>query len=114
MKLRWSSFLCAIAGIAYLLKTQPHARWHALCSLLVIIAGIAFKVERSEWLALIAAMALVWVAEAFNTALEVTCDAITREKNPLIGHAKDVAAGAVLIAALFAVLVAVVVFVAHI
>jgi diacylglycerol kinase len=114
MKLRWSSFRCAIAGIAHLFKTQPHARWHALCSLLVVIAGIAFKVERSEWLALISAMAPVWVAEAFNTALELTCDAITREQNPLIGHAKDAAAGGVLIAALFAVLIAAIVFAAHI
>ena len=114
MKLRWSSFRCAIAGIVHLLKTQPHARWHALASVIVIALGFILKVERGEWLALIFAMSLVWVAEAFNTALELACDAITREKQPIIGHAKDVAAGAVLIAALFAAVVGIIVFARHI
>lgn len=113
MKLRWFSFRCAIAGIVHLFKTQHHARWHALASLAVIIGGITFKVERGEWLALILAMALVWTAEAFNTALELACDAITLEKHPLIGHAKDVAAGAVLIASIFAAVIGVIVFASH-
>ncbi len=110
MKLRLQPFLCAFTGIAHLFKTQTHARWHALATVVVVVTGYFCKIQRFEWLALLLAMAIVWTAEACNTAIELACDAITREKHPLIGHAKDVAAGAVLLAALFAALIAVVVF----
>lgn len=113
MKLRWNAFHCAFAGLAYLIKTQTHARWHLLATLLVIGLGFIFSVNRWEWLALLLAMALVWVAEAINTAIELACDAVSKEKHPLIGHAKDVAAGAVLIAALFAAAVGGLIFLSH-
>lgn len=111
MKLRIMSFRAAFAGIIFMLRTQVHARWHFLASCIVIACGFAFQVGRGDWLALIMAMALVWTAEAINTAIEFACDAITKEKHPLIGHAKDGAAGAVLIASIFAVIVAALVFV---
>ncbi len=110
MKLRWSSFQCAIAGLVDLLKTQPHARWHLLASISVIGLGFACSISHGDWLALVLAMASVWMAEAINTAIELTCDAITLEKHPLIGRAKDIAAGAVLIACIFATIVAAIVF----
>ena len=100
--LRFSAFRCAFSGIAFMLRTQPHTRCHLVASIAVVILGIVLNVTRLEWLALIFAMAIVWTAEAFNTAIEVACDAITLEKHPLIGRAKDVSAGAVLIAAIFA------------
>jgi len=102
MKLRWSSFRCAFSGVLFLLKTQNHARWHALISGLVIIFAGWLQVSKMEWLILLGMMALVWVTETLNTAIEQTCDAITLEMNPMIGRAKDLAAGAVLIAALSA------------
>jgi len=76
------------------------------------VGGLGFwmRITRGEWLALLLAMALVWVAEAVNTAIELTCDAVTRERHPLIGRAKDLAAAAVLLAAGFAAIVAGVVF----
>lgn len=114
MKLRWNAFRCAFAGIAHLVKTQPHAQWHLLVTVLVVALGFVFAVTRPEWLALLLAMAIVWVAEAVNTAIELTCDAVSEEMRPLIGHAKDVAAGAVLIAALFAVAVGCIVFWPHV
>ncbi len=113
MKLRWSAFRCAFAGIADLLKSQPHARWHLLASLAVIIAGLVLKIDCGDWLALLPAMALVWVAEAVNTAIELTCDAVTLERRPLIRRAKDVAAAAVLTAACFALVIGVLVFWPH-
>ncbi len=113
MKLKWSSFRAAFAGLAFLLRTQAHARWHLLASTLTVTAGLALNVTRGEWLALLLAMALVWTAEVLNTAIEQTCDAVTREQNPQIGRAKDLAAGAVLLASLFAVAVGLVVFVPH-
>ena len=105
MRLRWSSFRCAFAGIAHMIRTQHHARWHLIGTIAVTAAGFLLRVNAGEWLALIVAMALVWTAEAFNTAIELLGDTITKEKHPLIGHAKDVAAGAVLLAAIFAALI---------
>lgn len=102
MKLRWSSFRAALAGVVFLVRTERHARWHLLATVLVTVLGATLSLTRSEWLVLILAMALVWVAEALNTAIEQVCDAVTQECDPRIGHAKDVAAGAVLLAAIFA------------
>lgn len=113
MKLTWSSFRVAFAGLWFFLRREKHARWHALATLLVVGLGATLDVTRSEWLALILAMALVWVAEVVNTAIEQACDAITTEPHPQIGHAKDVASGAVVLAAIFAVVVGVIVFVPH-
>lgn len=113
MKLKWSSFRAAIAGIAFLLRTQVSARWHLVGTVLTIAAGFFCGVTRGEWLALILAIALVWITEAINTALEQACDAITREQRPEIGHAKDVAAAAVLVAAIFAIVVGLIVFLPH-
>jgi len=105
MKLKWSSFCCAFTGIAWMFRTQQHARWHLLSSIAVIVLAFALSISRLEWLAILLAMSLVWTAEALNTAIEMTCDAITKEWLPQIGKAKDVAAGAVLIASLFAILI---------
>lgn len=75
--------------------------------------GLALRLERMEWLALVFAMVLVWAAEALNTALELLCDVASPGFHPLVRRAKDVAASAVLICALGAVVVAALVFVPH-
>jgi diacylglycerol kinase (ATP) len=110
LPLKWSAFRYAFTGLADLLKTQPHARWHLVATVGVVILGFLLGITRGEWLALLLAMALVWVAEALNTAIELTCDAVTRERHPLIGRAKDMGAAAVLLAAGFASIVGLVVF----
>jgi diacylglycerol kinase len=110
MKLRWASFRCAIMGIVHLMRTQVHARWHLLATLIVIALGLSLRVSMGEWLVLLLAMALVWTAEGFNTAIELLGDAITKETHPLIGQAKDVAAGAVLLAAFFALIIGGIIF----
>jgi len=102
---RLRSFTYAWAGLRTLLRSQHNAWIHAAATLLVIAAGACFRLAAGEWLWLVLAMTLVWTAEAFNTALELLADAVTRERQPLIGQAKDVAAGAVLIAALGALII---------
>ncbi len=96
---RVRSFGYACAGVVYLVKTQPHARIHLAASAVVVGAGVALRVTAQEWCWLIAAMGMVWVAEALNTAVELLADAVCPERHPLVGRAKDVAAGAVLVAA---------------
>ncbi len=103
---RYTSFRCAFAGIHNLLASQPHARLHLLASLAVIAAGAYLRLPPHDWCWLIAAMAMVWVAEALNTALEHLADAACPQYHPLIRRAKDTAAAAVLLAALAATAIA--------
>lgn len=106
-------FAYAIQGVAFLVHTQPNARLHLLATLGVCAAGATLGLERTEWLWITVAIALVWSAEAFNTALEQLADALHPEQHPAVGHAKDVAAGAVLIAAVGAAVIGVLVFAPH-
>lgn len=103
--MRLSSFLDALRGLAVLLRTERNARVHAAASLLVVSLGMALGVDRLSWCWLITAMAMVWAAEAFNTAVERLADRVTLERDPLIKQAKDLAAGAVLVTAVAATLI---------
>jgi len=110
---RLQSFACALQGVAFLLRTQPNARVHLLAALLACGAGVYFGLGRAEWLWIAAAITLVWSAEAFNTALEQLADALHPDRHPAIGRAKDMAAAAVLIAAVGAAVIGMLVFVPH-
>ena len=100
--LRWS-FTWAFEGIVFVLRTQRNMQVHVAAGLLVLILAVVLGVSRFELLALVIVVSLVLVAEMFNTALEAAIDAVITSYHPLVKIAKDVAAGAVLIAALAAV-----------
>ncbi|GDX11176.1 diacylglycerol kinase [Verrucomicrobiota bacterium] len=102
---RGKSFACALRGIAVLLRTQTNARIHLLATVLVVAAGFVFRISRGEWVPLAFAIGIVWIAEAVNTAIEALADRITRENDDAIRRAKDVAAGAVLLAAITAAII---------
>ena len=110
---RARSFSDAFAGVRVLLKSQHNVWIHAAASVAVVIAAGLLGISRLEWCVVLLAMALVWVAEGFNTALELLADAVSPEHHPLVGQAKDVAAAAVLLAALGAAAVGVLVFGPH-
>lgn len=110
---RADAFADAFRGLKWLFATQCHARIHLLAALVAIALGWSLKISRSEWIALIFSIALVLVAEAINTALELLGDALTREKNPLVGKAKDIAAGAVLLASTAAAIIGTIIFLPH-
>lgn len=110
---RLHSFRYALAGLRTLLLTQHNAWIHAAATVVVAASGLVLGLSRAEWCWLVLAMTLVWVAEALNTALEFLADAVTQEFHPLILQAKDVAAAAVLIAAIGAVVVGLLVFGPH-
>jgi diacylglycerol kinase (ATP) len=107
---RSRSFVFAARGIRILLRSQHNAWIHAVATFVVGVAGLTFGVSRLEWLVLVLATVSVWTAESLNTALEFLCDVASPEFHPLVEKAKDVAAGAVLLAALGAVVCGVVVF----
>lgn len=97
---RLLSIVNAVRGLLYLVKTQHNAWIHAVAMLIIFALGIAFRLSNWEWCFLVLCFMAVWSAEAFNTALELVCDVVSPEFHPQIGKAKDVAAGAVLIAAI--------------
>lgn len=104
------SFGFAFQGILYVIRTQRNMQIHVGAGLIVIAFGLFFWVSPAEWAALLATMALVYSLEMVNTVVESLVDMITGEYHPLAKVAKDVAAGAVLVAAIFAVGVALAVF----
>ena len=107
---RLAAFRFALRGLGRMLKGEVHARVHAAATLAVVGLGLALGVTRLEWLALLLAIAMVWCAEAFNTAFESIGDLVSRDHRPEIERAKDVAAGAVLAASIGAAAVGIVVF----
>jgi diacylglycerol kinase (ATP) len=107
---RARSFGFAFRGVVTLLATQHNAWIHAAATVAVVALGVALGVSRLEWALLIFAIALVWTAEGLNTALEWLCDVAAPEYNPLVKKAKDVAAAAVLLAAIGSALIGLLVF----
>lgn len=110
---RLASFRYAFTGIWQMLQTQHNAWIHAAATLSVIAVGLIAGLTRAEWTAVIIAMALVWSAEAVNTAFEFLCDVASPEFHPLVEKAKNIAAAAVLICAFGALLIGGLVFLPH-
>ena len=102
---RVQSFVHAFAGLDFVIRNEPNMRIHLAIAALAICAGLWLQIEASEWRWLIMAMAIVLATEAMNTGIEQACNAISRSFHPAIKAAKDVAAGAVLIASIAAALI---------
>jgi len=100
IKNRIKSFGFAFHGIKIMILSQQNAWIHAAVTIMVLVAGNFFHFTKSEWCWIVLAVVAVWTAEAFNTALEFLMDAVSPDFHPLVGKAKDVAAGAVLITAM--------------
>src|SRR3954470_22014938 len=104
------SFNYAFEGIIHVLRTQRNMRIHFAVALAVLIAGLAGDVARLELVALLLAIAFVLIAEMLNTALEAAIDVATTSFDPMAKLAKDIAAGAVLIATINALAIGYLVF----
>jgi diacylglycerol kinase (ATP) len=104
------SFNYAFEGIIHVLRTQRNMRIHFVAAALVLIAALATGVSKLELIALLLAIAFVMIAEMINTAIEGAVDVSTTSFDPNAKLAKDIAAGAVLIATVNAVAVGYLVF----
>lgn len=93
-----------------MIRTEYNARAHLLAAALVVTAGLVLGIDRFEWMILTLTIGAVLSLEAVNTAIEALCDVVSPEHHPEIGRAKDLAAGAVLIAALAALVIAGLIF----
>ena len=108
------SFNFAFEGIIHVLRTQRNMRIHFGVAVAVLVAALAFDVSRLELIALLLAIAFVLIAEMVNSAIEAAIDVATSSFDPLAKLAKDIAAGAVLIASINAIAVGYLVFSGHV
>jgi diacylglycerol kinase (ATP) len=104
------SFNFAIEGVVHVLRTQRNMRVHFAAAVVVLVLAVAVGVSKIELIALLIAIAFVLVAEMINTAIEGAIDAATTTFDPMAKLAKDIAAGAVLIASVTAIAVGYLVF----
>ena len=108
------SFNFAVEGIIHVLRTHRNMRIHVAAAVAVLVAALVLGVERVELVALLVSITFVLIAEMINSAIEAAIDVATSSFDPLAKLAKDIAAGAVLIAAINAVVVGYLVFSAQI
>ncbi len=100
----------AFNGLAYAAKTQLNFRVHLAATMLAVYLGYALHISANQWQWVILSIALVLIIELLNTAIEFLTDLVSPEYNELAGHVKDVSAGAVVIAALFALITGAIIF----
>ena len=86
---RLKSFVYAGRGIRALIADEHNAWLHLAASLTVVGLGAFLRISIADWRWLIAAMGMVWLAEALNTAIEELCDHVTPDRHPAIGRIKE-------------------------
>lgn len=111
IKSRFRSLGFAVNGIGKAFNTEPNLRIHAVGTIGVVVAARIFNITATEATVLALSVGLVWMAELFNTAVERIADFISPEKQSAIGLIKDIAAGAVLVAAVTALAVGCFIFI---
>lgn len=104
------SFGHAFTGLRTLFRSEHNMRIHTLSALMAVVLAWWYKLSVTRWCLLLAAIALVLICEALNTAIERLCDVVSPEKHPVIKQVKDISAAAVLIAATGAVVTGLLLF----
>jgi diacylglycerol kinase (ATP) len=107
---RVKSFGYALRGLGFMLRTQHNAWIHLGATAGVVAAGFWLRITEEDWRWVVIAIGMVWVAEIVNTAFEHLCDVVQPEFHISVKTAKDVAAGAVLVAATAATIIGLLVF----
>ena len=100
----------AIIGIIDAIRTEYHMKFHCFCTVIIIVLCLLMNLPKLDILLLSISITLVWITELINTAIETAVDLVTTEFNLLAKRAKDIASGAVLIAAINALIVGFFVF----
>lgn len=107
---RIRSFTFAFNGIARFFRYEHNAWIHGIAALLAITGALILKISPVEMTVIIIAITLVWIAEMCNTAIEKIMDHLSPETHPAVKAIKDIAAGAVLIAAFSAFVIGLIIF----
>jgi diacylglycerol kinase len=100
----------ALRGIWLAFRHEGFMSFHLVAAVAVLTINYLLRITQTEWLITIMLIGLVWMAEIFNTAIEKLADRVNREYDPMIGLAKDLAAGAVLVICLVAVICASIIY----
>ena len=104
------SFTYAWAGIKACFKSESNFRIHVVAAIVTIAVSMLLHISATEWIAVCFCIAFVIVMEMMNTAIEKLCDVVHAEKHPVIKKVKDIAAGAVLVSAVFSLITAAIIF----
>ena len=104
------SFRDAFNGIGILIRSERNFQLHLIAFILVIGAGFYFGITPKEFIVILSVSALVFALEGVNTAIEKLCNEVTEERKESIRKIKDIAAGAVLVGAIFAAVIGVIIF----
>lgn len=104
------SYKYAFRGVWLAFRYERNMVIHLLAAIAVVVVNYWLNVSKTEWLITLMLVGVVWMAEIFNTAVEKLADRVTKDQDPLIGHAKDLAAGAVLIVCIAAVVCAAIIY----
>ena len=107
---RIHSFKNAFSGIWFNMMNEPNFLIQLAVAIVVVIAGLIFKISNAEWLILIIGIGGVLSAEAMNTSVEKICDRFLDEKDPMVKKIKDSSAAAVLLFSLAAAVAGVIIF----
>lgn len=110
LRKRIRSFGFAFTGIYELVKSEPNARIHLLATMVAVAAGLYFGISLGEWLAVTIVIGMVWMAEAFNTVVEKLVDHLFPHRHETARLAKDISAGAVLLASIGALVCGIIIF----
>jgi undecaprenol kinase len=103
-------FACAWEGIKAAIKEEEHMRVHIALAVVVIAAAAVVGISKWEWLILLLTIGSVITLELVNTAIERVVNLVTADFHPLAKAAKDIAAAAVLFAAIVAVIIGTIIF----
>ena len=99
------SLNCAIEGIFEAIRTEKNMKFHCFITVVAIIFSLFSGINKYEILFLSVSIAMVWMAELFNSSIEAVVDLVTKEYHPLAKKAKDIAAGATLVTSINAIVV---------
>ncbi|MBI2196890.1 diacylglycerol kinase family protein [Candidatus Daviesbacteria bacterium] len=108
------SFKYALVGVVSALKEEPNLKFHFVAALLVILLSFILSLSRTDWMIVIFLIGFVISVELTNTAIEAVVDAFTDKEHPGAKLAKDISAGAVLVAALTSLVVGIIIFLPYI
>lgn len=104
------SFKYALQGIISAIKEEPNLKIHFAIAVLVLGLSFSLQISRQDWISVILLIGFVFAVELTNTAIEAVVDAFTDKEHPGAKLAKDISAGAVLIAALTAAITGILIF----
>ncbi|WP_411844286.1 diacylglycerol kinase family protein [Salinicoccus sp. HZC-1] len=107
-------FKFAFMGLKTMLKKDMHVLSHMILTVLVVLLGLFFNLDKMEWLFIISAIFAVLTTEVMNTGIEYTVDLVTKEFHEYAKAAKDIGAAAVLLACIYAVIVGLVIFMPYV